>query len=93
MQQQQAAPMAGPANAPTSELPPIVGLTAPTTRPNEPVTSGISLGAGPGPEALMLPNQTENQYKTARDAIEQMANDPDASPMMKYLALRVGQKF
>lgn len=30
-------------------------LTQPTTRPNEPVTAGVSIGAGPGPEALGMP--------------------------------------
>jgi hypothetical protein len=33
-------------------LPPPIPLGAPTTRPNEPVTSGIASGPGPGPEAL-----------------------------------------
>ena len=28
------------------------GLTAPTTRPDEPVTAGLPIGAGPGPEVL-----------------------------------------
>jgi len=31
---------------------PVVPLYAPTQRPNEPITAGIPLGAGPGPEAL-----------------------------------------
>jgi hypothetical protein len=31
---------------------PITPLYAPTERPNEPITAGIPLGAGPGPEAL-----------------------------------------
>lgn len=30
----------------------VANLGDPTMRPDEPVTSGISLGAGPGPEAL-----------------------------------------
>jgi hypothetical protein len=33
----------------------ITPLTAPTERPNEPVTSGMSFGAGPGPEVLPAP--------------------------------------
>lgn len=32
--------------------PPPVPISAPTTRPNEPVQSGMSLGPGPGPEAI-----------------------------------------
>lgn len=31
---------------------PVTPLFAPTQRPDEPVTSGIPLGAGPGPEVL-----------------------------------------
>lgn len=31
---------------------PVTSLFAPSERPNEPITAGIALGAGPGPEAL-----------------------------------------
>jgi hypothetical protein len=30
-------------------------LSAPTARPNEPVTAGLPMGAGPGPEAMTQP--------------------------------------
>lgn len=53
MQQQQAAPMAGPTATPG--LPSVTPLTAPTERPNEPLTAGMDFGAGPGSEALNLP--------------------------------------
>jgi hypothetical protein len=33
----------------------IPSLTAPTERPNEPVTAGLPVGPGPGPEALGAP--------------------------------------
>lgn len=55
---QQAAPMAAASQAPTPmaatprELPPIVGLTAPTQRPDEPPEVGMPFGPGPGPEIL-----------------------------------------
>jgi hypothetical protein len=64
MQQQQSAPMAGP--MPTEQSPSIAGipslpqltpLTAPTERPNEPLTAGMDFGAGPGSEALNLPRE------------------------------------
>jgi hypothetical protein len=55
MQQQQSAPMAGTQSTPS--LPPITPLTAPTERPNEPVTAGMDFGAGPGSEALNLPRE------------------------------------
>ena len=67
MAQQQSAPMAGPnttSNAsPASAGPiarmmsPITSLTAPTERPNEPLTAGMDFGAGPGSEALNLPRE------------------------------------
>jgi hypothetical protein len=33
---------------------PITELYAPSQRPNEPITSGIDMGAGPGSSALMM---------------------------------------
>ena len=53
MSQQQAAPMAG--TAPTPSMPPIIPLTAPTMRPNEPITTGMDIGLGAGSEVLNLP--------------------------------------
>ena len=38
---------------------PITPLFAPTQRPDEPITSGIAMGAGPGPEALGMRPQQE----------------------------------
>ena len=35
-----------------SQLERVTPLFAPTERPNEPITSGIPMGEGPGPEAL-----------------------------------------
>jgi hypothetical protein len=62
MSQQMAAPMAGPnPSAPASPfgemMPSVTPLTAPTERPNEPLTAGMDFGAGPGSEALSLPRQ------------------------------------
>jgi hypothetical protein len=54
MTQQMSAPMAGPSQAPSPMLPSITPLTSPTERPNEPLTSGMDFGAGPGSEALNL---------------------------------------
>jgi hypothetical protein len=40
---------------PITRSQPIEMLTAPTSRPNEPMTSGADFGAGPGSEILNLP--------------------------------------
>lgn len=75
MQQQQAAPMKG-ANVPPS-MPTMTGitpmpLTAPTARPNEPVTAGAAMGAGPGTEALNLPMTSQDNQ------------DPDIEMIRNY---------
>jgi hypothetical protein len=62
MQQQQSAPMAGPSQVEASSplgatMPSVTPLTAPTERPNEPLTTGMDFGAGPGSEALNLPRE------------------------------------
>ena len=41
-----------------------VGLFEPTQRPDEPITSGINLGAGPGAEILGTPRTTEKLSDT-----------------------------
>jgi hypothetical protein len=47
-EQEAGAPMAGAGPA----MPPVVGLDAPSTRPDEHVTHGAPLGPGGGPEVL-----------------------------------------
>jgi hypothetical protein len=36
-------------------------LFAPTQKPTEPITAGIAMGDGPGPEALMMQSQFANR--------------------------------
>jgi hypothetical protein len=99
MIQQQSAPMAGspepsaPKQNPLAAMPPVESLTAPTSRPNEPISTGMPFGPGAGPEILNLPQDGTMQYQTARDVIQSIANEPDASPIMKYLASKIGQQF
>lgn len=38
---------------------PVTELYAPTQRPNEPVTSGVAVGPGPGPEVMGYNGQSE----------------------------------
>ena len=49
--QQAAAPLAG---NPMPEMPPIVGLDAPTQFPNEPLSAGANYGEGPGIDTSYL---------------------------------------
>lgn len=49
--QQSAAPLAG---NPMPELPPLVGLDAPTQFPNEPLSAGANYGEGPGLDTSYL---------------------------------------
>lgn len=62
----------------------IIPFTSPTTRPGEPVTSGVDVGDGPGSAALQVLDQRLN-FVTA---LEQ-----DGSPealMLRDLAMRRG---
>lgn len=63
-EQQASAPMQG--GTPVPSLPPVTGLFEPTQRPNEPVTAGSVLGAGPGPSALQLPNNKPSLTSTLK---------------------------
>ena len=65
------APMAKQEPMPTS--PPITGLFEPTTRPNESVTAGNPLGAGPGPEVLNISTRPFNPTQILKRLAD---NDP-----------------
>jgi hypothetical protein len=57
--QEHAAPMAQSPSVPTMPVsgpsggPDLAGMGDPSARPNEPVTAGSPMGAGPGPEVIM----------------------------------------
>ena len=60
------APLATTASATASSAPsvapaPVTPLFAETTRPSEPITNGIPIGEGAGPEALMMQSQFANR--------------------------------
>jgi hypothetical protein len=46
--------VSGPTGRLRQESAPVTGLYEPTERPEEPITSGIDMGAGPGSSALMM---------------------------------------
>jgi hypothetical protein len=47
------------AAAQAAQQPPVTELYAPTQRPNEPITSGVAVGPGPGPEVMGYATQSE----------------------------------
>jgi hypothetical protein len=47
------------AAAQAAQQPPVTELYAPTQRPNEPITSGVAVGPGPGPEVMGYAGQSE----------------------------------
>lgn len=79
---QVAAPMAG-TQYPEPAMP--TELMAPTSRPNEPITSGIDLGDGPDSSALgMLPNTEPTLLEILRTVAE---NDPSGDSELIYRML------
>lgn len=63
----------------------VTPLSAPTARPNEPVTAGAAVGPGPGPSALggqpaQVASQDMGKISMSMPLFEMMANMPDANP-------------
>ena len=77
---------------PTKQLP-VTGLYDQTQRPEEPVTHGIDLGPGGGSNVLAMQDATAGQYQNAYDMFQAMAQNPNASPSLQYLAQRIQQGF
>jgi hypothetical protein len=68
---------------PQMEMP--TSLMAPTARPNEPITSGINIGAGPGSEAKpKLPNPSYTIQDVIRNLIPY---DPSGEAELIYRSL------
>jgi len=77
---QVAAPLQG--NQYAQEMP--TELLAPTSRPNEAITSGIDLGAGPGSASLKLPNREPDILLILQTLA---ANDPTGESELIYNTL------
>lgn len=58
-----------------------IPFTGPTERPNEPITAGISLGPGPGPEAI-----TPRPQNILADSLRFLVNQPEANDATYELA-------
>jgi len=70
----------------------LVPLSAPTQRPDEPVTAGSPMGAGPGPEALGIqPGQIQMAGQSAKQLVKTLASHPDASPELQRLSNLLGK--
>jgi hypothetical protein len=93
-QMQQAAPLSatpgGDVGAP--EAAPVdanvIGFDQPSQQPDTPVTAGAVLGDGPGPEALGLPNQSDEDMRRLiayLPVFEHMANQPGSSKSARNL--------
>lgn len=64
----------------------LVGLDAPTQRPNEPVTAGLPSGPGPGPEALTGVGSAGQVHAKVADLLGNLARQPGATPDVAALA-------
>jgi len=70
----------------------VTPLSAPTQRPNEPVTTGSPMGAGAGPEAIGIqPGQMTQGGQSAKNLVQALAANKDASPELQALANKLGK--
>lgn len=74
------------------DFPMLPPMGAETANPNEPITAGMAMGAGPGPESLspMMSNQTPTQADLERmrrilPGLEAIADLPDSSDLARTL--------
>lgn len=79
--QQTAAPMQGERNIPDI---PVTGITAPTQRPDEPITSGVDFGAGNNSTAITLPNTQPTVLSVLRQIAQ---NDPSGETDLIFQAM------
>lgn len=102
---QQSAPMAAApgiessrmAMSPGQAAAPIIPLTAPSSRPNEPVTAGINLGPGPDSSSLR-PMSTQDtiaednyraQIASYLPALLRIAANPNTSPTTRAMIRKI----
>lgn len=93
---QQAAPMqGGGGGAPQGgSLPPAQGtpLDAPTARPDEPVTAGADLGAGPSASEAGIQSDAQatiSQLSPLVNSLTLMANLPSSTPQFRAFVRRL----
>jgi hypothetical protein len=87
--EQAGAPMAKSAGPQKNPMADIVPLTAPTRRPNEPVTAGVDSGPGPGSSILGMKSPTDVTLQDLSKISQYMplmvrfAESPQSSGTMK----------
>jgi hypothetical protein len=81
-EQQAAAPMQGTPSI-DGNLP-IIGLTEPTQKPNQPITAGVDFGPGPGSEVINLPNTQPTVLSVLRQIAQ---NDPSGETDLIFQAM------
>jgi hypothetical protein len=74
-------PMAARSMNVAPQLPPVTPLTDPTMNPDESVMAGINMGAGPGAEALMLPDMNNSSAEFNKSISSYY-------PVLSYIASR-----
>jgi hypothetical protein len=79
---QQAVPL--PQNVEPVDLGSLPPLTSPTQRPDEPVTAGLPVGAGPGPAAA-VPRPDISDPRLYLEALVQLTQDPEAYELLAEL--------
>lgn len=87
------------ATAASHDFPQLPSMGAPTASPREPITAGMAMGPGPGPESLtpMMNNRTPTQIdlermRRALPALEALADMPDTSDTFRtYVRTLRGQ--
>lgn len=80
------APQAAPQQQQRQPLP-VTPLTAPTERPDEPITAGNPLGAGPGTDALPQPMPMATPPGSRQDLINQVRYIYSKTPNTALLQL------
>jgi hypothetical protein len=82
---QQGALMAGQRTAPMA---PVTPLLAPTQRPDEPFTTGMSFGEGMGPEMLNLPQAQQRPFSQIIAELTRNDDTGDMNALLEYLTDR-----
>lgn len=77
---------AGATGAASGMAMPGVSLTAPTSRPDEPVTAGLPLGPGAGPEALSLLNPATRPPTPVSRVLSTLAAAAGNNPYLSQMA-------